>query len=84
MAKYLTQPQSAERLFGWQDGNQGKAAKEKAKEQQARKDRTRKNIYIAKGPWPIFNGSLRYTPRVELCKINKFIETDKQVKQKIN
>ena len=48
VAKCLPQPQSAERLFGWQDGNQGKAAKEKAKEQQARKDRTRKNIYIAK------------------------------------
>jgi hypothetical protein len=31
MAKYLTQPQTAERLSGWQGGSQGKAAKEKAK-----------------------------------------------------
>ena len=31
MAKYLTQPQTVERLSGWQGGSQGKAAKEKAK-----------------------------------------------------
>ena len=40
--KYWTQPQSAERLFGWQDGSQGRAAKEKkVKGQKKRKVRTR-------------------------------------------
>ena len=28
--KYWTQPQSAERLFGWQDNSSGRAAKEKS------------------------------------------------------
>ena len=47
VAKHLTQRQSAERLFVWQSGDYGKAAQEKAKkEQRARKDRSRIDIYI--------------------------------------
>ena len=59
-------------------------ARKKGKGQKARKAGTRhlKHIYIAKGPWASIQQSLKYTPRVELRKFNKFCP--ERLKQKGN
>jgi hypothetical protein len=58
----LTQPQSAEWLFGWQDGSQGREAKVKSQGAESRKksELGKSTTYVeeylhVKGPWPAFN-----------------------------